>query len=80
MTEEELWTRFREDTCAEMVSYAIGCMMGRYSLDEPGLIYAHSGNQGFDPGRYRPGMKVPMPAWPLGLNSTPCSFRLGARQ
>ena len=27
-------------------------MMGRYSLDAPGLIYAHSGNEGFDPGRY----------------------------
>ena len=26
--------------------------MGRYSLDEPGLIYAHSGNVGFDPRRY----------------------------
>ncbi len=36
----------------ELVSYAIGCMMGRYSLDEPGLIYAHSGNEGFDPSRY----------------------------
>ena len=52
MTKDELWTRFREDTCAELVSYAIGCMMGRYSLDEPGLIYAHSGNDGFDPSRY----------------------------
>lgn len=52
MTEEELWTRFREDTCAELVSYAIGCMLGRYSLDAPGLIYAHSGNEGFDPSRY----------------------------
>ena len=31
---------------AELVSYAIGCMMGRYSLDEPGLIYAHSGGAG----------------------------------
>lgn len=51
-TEEERWTRFREDSMAELVSYAIGCMMGRYSLDEPGLIYAHSGNQGFDAGRY----------------------------
>jgi type II restriction/modification system DNA methylase subunit YeeA len=28
-------------------------MMGRYSLDKPGLIYAHSGNQGFDPSQYR---------------------------
>lgn len=39
-------------TIQELVSYAIGCMMGRYSLDEPGLIYAHSGNVGFDPRRY----------------------------
>jgi type II restriction/modification system DNA methylase subunit YeeA len=27
-------------------------MMGRYSLDAPGLIYAHSGNEDFDPSRY----------------------------
>ena len=27
-------------------------MMGRYSLDAPGLIYAHSGNEGFDPSQY----------------------------
>jgi type II restriction/modification system DNA methylase subunit YeeA len=52
LTEEEQWTRFRQDTMEEVVSYAIGCMMGRYSLDEPGLIYAHSGNEGFDPSRY----------------------------
>ena len=52
LTEEEQWTRFRQDTMEELVSYAIGCMMGRYSLDEPGLIYAHSGNEGFDPSRY----------------------------
>jgi type II restriction/modification system DNA methylase subunit YeeA len=52
LTEEELWTRFREDSMQELVSYAIGCMMGRFSLDEPGLIYAHSSNEGFDPSRY----------------------------
>jgi len=52
LSEEEQWTRFREDTMQELISYAIGCMMGRYSLDEPGLIYAHSGNQGFDPSKY----------------------------
>jgi len=52
LTEEEQWTRFRQDTLAELVSYAVGCMMGRYSLDEPGLIYAHSGNLGFEPSRY----------------------------
>jgi len=53
LTEEEQWTRFRQDTMEELVSYAIGCMMGRYSLDKPGLIYAHSGNQGFDPSQYQ---------------------------
>ena len=52
LTEEEQWTRFRQDTMTELVSYAIGCMMGRYSLDAPGLIYAHSGNVGFDAARY----------------------------
>jgi type II restriction/modification system DNA methylase subunit YeeA len=52
LTEAQLWLRFREDSMQELVSYAIGCMMGRYSLDEPGLIYAHSGNEGFDSGRY----------------------------
>ena len=52
LTEEEQWTRFRQDTMAELVSYAIGCMMGRYSLDAPGLIYAHSGGAGFDANRY----------------------------
>lgn len=38
--------------CRNLLSYAIGCMMGRYSLDNEGLIYAHSGNQGFDPSHY----------------------------
>ena len=52
LTEEEQWTRFRKDTMAELVSYAIGCIMGRYSLDAPGLIYAHSGGAGFDASRY----------------------------
>jgi type II restriction/modification system DNA methylase subunit YeeA len=27
-------------------------MMGRYSLDEPGLIYVHAGNADFNPSRY----------------------------
>jgi hypothetical protein len=42
----------REKDCQRLISYAIGCMMGRYSLDEPGLIYAHAGNVDFDPNRY----------------------------
>ena len=52
LTEDELWARFGRDTMAELISYAIGCMMGRYSLDTPGLIYAGSGNVGFDAIRY----------------------------
>jgi hypothetical protein len=36
-----------------LLSYVIGCMMGRYSLDKPGLIYAHSGNLGFDASHYK---------------------------
>lgn len=32
----------------EFLSYSIGCMMGRYSLDSKGLVYAHSRNEGFD--------------------------------
>lgn len=43
----------REKDMQRLISYAVGCMMGRYSLDEPGLIYAHSGNIGFDPLRYQ---------------------------
>lgn len=41
-----------EECAVEIVSYAIGCMMGRYSLDAPGLIYAHSGGEGFELNRY----------------------------
>ena len=62
LTEEDQWTRFRQDTMAELVSYAIGCMMGRYSLDAPGLIYAHSGGAGFNPNRY-----ITFPADPDGI-------------
>ena len=49
---EEQITLARADArrdMAALLSYAIGCMMGRYSLDQPGLIYAHSGNENFWP-------------------------------
>ena len=52
-TEEELEAQMQTDIIKELISYAIGCMMGRYSLDEPGLIYAHEGSIGFDPSRYK---------------------------
>ncbi len=42
----------REHDCLRLISYAIGCVLGRYSLDEPGLIYARAGNAGFDANRY----------------------------
>jgi hypothetical protein len=44
LTEEERLTRFRGDTMSEFLSYATGCMMGRYSLDHPGLILANAGD------------------------------------
>jgi hypothetical protein len=43
----------QKEDIKRLISYAIGCMMGRYSLDEPGLIYADSGNYGFDPSKYQ---------------------------
>jgi len=42
-SEEELETLLQCDTLKELVSYAIGCMMGRYSLDKPGLVLASQG-------------------------------------
>jgi len=42
-SEEELETLLQCDTLKELVSYAIGCMMGRYSLDKSGLILASQG-------------------------------------
>lgn len=39
--------RFKAEKISELISYSIGCMMGRYSLDHEGLVYAHEGNKGF---------------------------------
>lgn len=47
LTDQEREDRLQSDTIAELLSYAIGCMMGRYSLNREGLVYAHAGNQGF---------------------------------
>ncbi len=51
-TAEEREERLRSDTTKELISYAIGCMMGRFSLAVPGLIYANAGNEGFDTSSY----------------------------
>lgn len=42
-SEEELEALLLADTMRELVSYAVGCMLGRYSLDKPGLILANPG-------------------------------------
>ncbi|WP_313054689.1 BREX-1 system adenine-specific DNA-methyltransferase PglX [Pseudomonas lopnurensis] len=42
-TAQEREERLRADTIAEYLSYAVGCMFGRYSLDKPGLILANQG-------------------------------------
>ncbi len=42
-TEEELEALLLADTMRELISYAVGCMFGRYSLDKPGLILANQG-------------------------------------
>ena len=42
-----LEARLLEDTIKEFISYAVGCMMGRYSLEKPGLILANQG-ESFD--------------------------------
>ncbi len=40
---EELESLLLADTMKEFISYAVGCMFGRYSLDKPGLILANQG-------------------------------------
>jgi hypothetical protein len=58
-TVEEYTTLQNADAMRDLVSYAIGCMFGRYSLDEPGLIVAHQGGTLQD---YL--AKVPSPTFP----------------
>lgn len=42
-SDDELAARFQSDTMAELISYAVGCMFGRYSLNQPGLVLASQG-------------------------------------
>ncbi|MBU4294442.1 MAG: BREX-1 system adenine-specific DNA-methyltransferase PglX [Desulfobulbaceae bacterium] len=42
-SDEELEALLLDDTLKEFLSYAVGCMFGRYSLDKPGLILANQG-------------------------------------
>ena len=40
-------SRIKGSLLTSLISYSIGCMLGRYSLDRDGLVYANSGNVGF---------------------------------
>ena len=40
---DDLERQLLMDTICEFISYAVGCMFGRYSLDAPGLILANQG-------------------------------------
>jgi type II restriction/modification system DNA methylase subunit YeeA len=42
-SDSELEELLLTDTMKELISYAVGCMFGRYSLDKPGLILANQG-------------------------------------
>ncbi len=44
-SEEELEALLLMDTIKEFISYAVGCMFGRYSLDKPGLVLANQGEK-----------------------------------
>jgi len=71
-SEEELEALLRADTMKELVSYAVGCMMGRYSLDAPGLIYAHSGNDQFWE-IYHEKHNQPLPPSPKNYSCNSCN-------
>ena len=45
---KQIQNRYVSDLISEEISFSIGCMMGRYSLDREGLVYAHVANNGFD--------------------------------
>lgn len=42
-SEDELEALLLADAVRELISYAVGCMFGRYALDKPGLILANQG-------------------------------------
>jgi type II restriction/modification system DNA methylase subunit YeeA len=44
-SEEELEALLLTDTIKEFISYAVGCMFGRYSLDKTGLVLANQGEK-----------------------------------
>lgn len=43
-TPEERDALFAQSSIVDLISYSVGCMFGRYSLDEPGLILGDQGS------------------------------------
>jgi hypothetical protein len=41
-----------KELVVNLLSYAVGCIMGRYSISEPGVVYAEEGGREFDASRY----------------------------
>ncbi|MBK6866362.1 MAG: BREX-1 system adenine-specific DNA-methyltransferase PglX [Ideonella sp.] len=63
-TEEELEAMLLADTMRELVSYAVGCMLGRYSIDKPSLILANQGEKLADYLEQHRLAQVPQPRFP----------------
>ncbi len=42
--DQELEEMLLADTMKELISFSVGCMFGRYSIDKPGLILANQGD------------------------------------
>lgn len=40
-------SEFRSESLSNLISYSVGCIMGRYSLDRDGIVFGQSGNEGF---------------------------------
>ncbi|MEJ7592056.1 MAG: BREX-1 system adenine-specific DNA-methyltransferase PglX [Planctomycetaceae bacterium] len=57
-SDSELEALLLADTMREFISYAVGCILGRYSLDKPGLILANQGETADD---YR--QQIPKPTF-----------------
>jgi type II restriction/modification system DNA methylase subunit YeeA len=63
-SEDELEALLLADAMRELVSYAVGCMLGRYSLDKPGLILANQGETLVDYLEQHRLAQVPQPSFP----------------
>lgn len=59
MSDKKREARLKQDTMKELISYAVGCMFGRYALEKPGLILANQGETRADYDRLVPDSAFP---------------------